>query len=88
MYIWGVPKIVVPQNGWFIMENPTKVDDLVVPPFKDTPIFIYIYTIPWEPTTHVTPSFLGVGYNQYVWGCKTFMFPLFVGGPRVYIICN
>ena len=38
-HIWGFPKIVVPQNGWFIMENPIKMDDLGVPLFSETSIY-------------------------------------------------
>ena len=37
-HIWVFPKIGVPQNGWFIMENPIKMDDLGIPLFLETPI--------------------------------------------------
>ena len=57
--IWVFPKLGVPQNGWFIMENP----NLGVPLFTETPIYynavvqsqchkisIYIYMIPYTLT--------------------------------------
>ena len=35
---WVFPKLGVPQNGWFIMENLIKMDDLGGPLFLETPI--------------------------------------------------
>ena len=45
-HIWGFPKIMVPQNGWFIMENPIKMDDLGVPLFLETSFLkLFFFTV-------------------------------------------
>ena len=45
IFIWVFPEIGVPQNGWFTMENPIKMDDLGVPLFLETPILLFFNNV-------------------------------------------
>ena len=36
------PKIGVPENGWFTVENPIKMDDLGVPQFLEIPTSCFL----------------------------------------------
>ena len=53
------PKIGVPQNGWFIMKNPIKMDDLGGPPlFLETSTRVFI---------QVAYKYLGIFFPELPW---------------------
>jgi len=63
LYIWVFPTLGVPQNGWFIMENSLKMDDLGGKPTIFGNIHIYhmvinpmIERIKWIKLTSTIPS--------------------------------
>ena len=75
IYVWVFPKIGIPQNGWFIKENPIKMDDLggttifgnihIQYPIRNASSPASLLLLPryaYQIRAHISPLFWFAGY--------------------------
>ena len=74
----SLPDMEVPQTGWFIMDNPMKMNDLGKPPRLRTPTYIYNYIYTLYNIQYISPrtclqnwsnvgtSLLSEGWNSQI----------------------
>ena len=74
-FIWMFPKIGVPQNGWFIMENPTRMADFGGKHTGNTHI-----VLSQSICSFLTP--LREDDPKFHWTCICFQTGLFQPSPR------
>ena len=49
--MWVFPKIGVPENGWFIIENPIKLDDWGVSLFSEPSMYLHPHSSQKSPSS-------------------------------------
>ncbi len=64
--MWVLPKIMVPQNGWFIRENPIKMDDLGIPLFLETTMYQVLQVVTSFGPIAVAPVCASVSWGLTV----------------------
>ena len=80
LLIWGFPSMGYLQNGWCLMGNPIKMDDLGVRPFMETPVWSLRSSTPSSYTLKITVPWTAALRTNGISG--GFMLPVPTKAPR------